>query len=70
MSKPEKMSYDPNLPEWQLFQNMKSNKLLVGTYIKDAERYTQMSEAARKKYELYLDALLKLDSDFNEDNYE
>lgn len=64
-----KKSFETNSPEWQLHENMKSNRLLVGSYIKDAERSTQMAEAARKKYELYKEALLKLDPDFNEDDY-
>ena len=64
-----KKTYETNSPEWQLLENMKSNKLLVGTYIKDAERYTAMSEAVRTKYEAYRDALTKIDPDFNENDY-
>lgn len=70
MSKKEKKKFDDNSPEWQLFQNMKSNKLLVGTYTKDAERYTAMAAAARQKYESYKEALNKLSPDFNEDDYD
>lgn len=69
MSKKEKKSFDTNTPEWQILENLKSNKMLVGNYIKDAERFTAMAETARKKYESYLAAMIKLVPDFNEEDY-
>lgn len=69
MSKKEKKVLNTDSPEWQLFQNMKSAKLAVSGYIKDAERYTAMAETSRKKYEQYHEALVKLIPDFNEDDY-
>lgn len=55
-----KNPYSPETPEYQLFVNMVSQEQLVGTYIKDSERYLELSNKAREKAELYRNALIKL----------
>lgn len=56
----EKNTYTSNTPEWQLFENMRSNEMLVKTYTEDIERYEEKRKDAAEKAERYRKALDKL----------
>lgn len=56
----EKNTFDPNTPEWQLFEGMRSAEAQSRAYAADAERYLRMSADANTKAEKYRDALARL----------
>lgn len=55
-----KNTYDPNTPEWQLFENAIGALRLERAYIADHERYLKLAKEAREKHERYSVALKKL----------
>jgi hypothetical protein len=55
-----KNPYNNDTPEWQLFENMQNNLVLVSTHLADAERSRIKATQAREKAERYRIALEKL----------
>lgn len=60
MSKDAKNPHDPDSPEWQLFENYRSQKQLINTFTHDIERYERLRAAAFAKRDAYAAALQKL----------
>lgn len=58
----DKNKYDPNSPEWQLFENMRGAEALERSYTADAEKATVRAKEAREKAERFRAALNVLDS--------
>lgn len=57
--------YQNDTPEYQLWENMTSSRLLAETYNNDAANYLQKSQAARERAELYQAAIEKLTKALN-----
>jgi hypothetical protein len=59
-----KNPYEMSSPEWQMFENMMSHQHLISSFTADSERALQKAAQARKKFEQYQTALVKLDPEF------
>jgi cytochrome c556 len=62
MAADDKNPYDPDTPEWQLWENMRGAERSERAYIADADRYTKMAAAQRQKAAAFKTALGKLKS--------
>jgi hypothetical protein len=60
MTPRDKNPYDQNTPEWQLWENMESSRLLSLTLAEDADRALKKSQDARERSQAYQVALEKL----------
>jgi hypothetical protein len=56
----EKNPYASDTPEWQLWENMTSQRSLSQTHASEGEAKMKMSQAAREKADRYEAALNKL----------
>lgn len=60
VSTPTKNPHNPDIPEWQLWENHRAQDFLCITYTTDIERYEKLRAAAFAKRDAYASALKTL----------